>query len=84
MSALGYIVGYPIAFFIGFKLRPWIPKGKAFVIGFTCTMVLLSILLAIELLFLSDRKILHNAVGTAIAIGFGHGIVFLEMPTKRK
>lgn len=73
---------YLIAYFVGFKLRPLIPKGKGFGMGFSITMVLLVVLVIIGVMFPPVGN-LRNAMGTAFAIGVGHGIMFMDSDKKK-
>jgi len=66
-------VTVPIAFFIGYKLRPVIPKRKRLIIGFIIAFATLTILLGIDL-SLPTINISKTAIGIAIAVGFPLGL----------
>lgn len=63
----------PVAFFIGYKLRPIVPKNKRFNIGFIVAFIILTILLGIDLFF-PTINIYQTGIGTAIAVGFPLGL----------
>ncbi|MTI85636.1 MAG: hypothetical protein FH756_17500 [Firmicutes bacterium] len=63
----------PLAVFIGYKLRPVIPKKKRLTIGFVAAFTILTILLSIDLLF-PPVNISKTGIGTAIAVGFPLGL----------
>lgn len=63
----------PIAFFIGYKLRPIIPKEKRLATGFIVAFTILTILLGIDLL-VPTINISQTGIGTSIAVSFPLGL----------
>lgn len=66
------LVASPVAFFIGYKFRTFIPKAKRFNLGFIISFTMLAVLLGLDLLF--ALNISQTGIGTAIAIGFPLGL----------
>ncbi len=63
----------PIAFSIGYKLRPFIPGNKRLIIGFAIAFTILMVLLCVDLL-LPVINISKTGIGTAVAVGFPLGL----------
>lgn len=67
------VIFVPVAFFIGYKLRQFVPKKKRFTVGFVVVFTILTISLGIDLL-VQTINISHTGIGTAIAVGFPLGL----------
>ena len=63
----------PIAFFIGYKLRPLITKKKRLFTGFAVAFTILTILLSVDLL-MPTINISKTGIATAIAVGLPLGL----------
>lgn len=63
----------PVAFFIGYRLRPVVPKRKRLAVGFILSITVLTLVLGIDLFF-PVFKVSQTGIGTAIAIGFPLGL----------
>ncbi|AGL02530.1 hypothetical protein Desgi_3175 [Desulfoscipio gibsoniae DSM 7213] len=72
-SILVGLIITPIAFFIGYKLRPITTKKKRLITGFAVAFTILTMLLSIDLL-IPTINILKTGIATAIAVGFPLGL----------
>lgn len=72
-SILISLIIVPIAFLIGYKLRPLITKKKRLFTGFAVAFTILTMLLSVDLL-MPTINISKTGIATAIAVGFPLGL----------